>query len=207
MKGTNLLAIVFALLTGCAVTSPPQTIETDVSHWNPYVFSEGTATVTLKMPPGQRTLNSSPPELTYKRAQRLLLDAQYDFGAGKASYISQFEIKVELVKLKAPLNDASSTTPELDAALTAALGHSISGDQSPHPIDESFRGRIWVHYDNTADVTYTQTRESYATKVDATTVLLITGWYGPNIRKNAQWFDSRKRVLKEARDNTSVTQQ
>jgi hypothetical protein len=180
MKGTNLLAIVFALLTGCAVTSPPQTIETDVSHWNPYVFSEGTATVTLKMPPGQRTLNSSPPELTYKR---------------------------ELVKLKAPLNDASSTTPELDAALTAALGHSISGDQSPHPIDESFRGRIWVHYDNTADVTYTQTRESYATKVDATTVLLITGWYGPNIRKNAQWFDSRKRVLKEARDNTSVTQQ
>jgi hypothetical protein len=208
MKCAIVMRLTFTLsLTACVSISEPPVIDTDVNQWTHYAFSEGTATVAIKVPPHLRASNSSLPELTYKRAQRLLLDAQYDFGTGASSYTSasEFEIKVDLVKLGAPLNNTSVTADELDGALVSAFGHPIKGTESPKPIEQSTRGRKWIYYDNTTDVTYSQTRETYATVINATTALLITAWYGPDIRKSPPWFDSRRRVLRDVRDNTSIT--
>jgi hypothetical protein len=207
MKCAVVRHLIFTLsLTACVSISEAQVIDTDVNHWTHHEFSEGTATVAIKVPPHLRAFNSSLPELTYKRGQRLLLDAQYDFGTGASSYTSEFEIKVDLVKLGTPLNNASVTADELDGALVSAFGRPIKGTKSPKPIEESIRGRIWIYYDNTTDVTYSQTRETYATVVNATTALLITAWYGPDIRKSPQLFDSRRRIFRDVRENTSITE-
>jgi hypothetical protein len=192
-------------LTACVSISEPPVMDTDVNQWTHYAFSEGTATVAIKVPAHLRASNSSLPELSYNRAKRLLLDAQYDFGTGAYFYTSEFEIKADLVKLGAPLNNTSVTVDELDGALVSAFGRPIKGVESPKPIEQSTRGRIWIYYDNTTDVTYTQTRETYATVVNATTALLITAWYGPDIRKSPQWLDSRRWILRDVRDNTSIT--
>lgn len=206
MKCTIVMHLTFTLsLTACVTISEPRVIDTDVNQWTHYAFSEGTAAVAIKVPPHPRAFNPSLPELTYKHAQRLLLDAQYDFGTGASSYTSEFEIKVDLVQLGAPLNNTSVTADELDDALVSAFGHPIKGTESPRPIEESTRGRIWIYYDDTTDVTYSQTRETYATVINATTALLITAWYGPHIRKSPPWFDSRRRILRDVRDNTSIT--
>ncbi len=200
-----LLTTVVAAMAACVFVPKPQSIDTDVNHWAPYAFAENTVTVTIKVPPHFRSFNPSLSEPTYKRAQRLLSDAQYDFGIGPSSYTSEFEIDVDLVKLTAPLNTASITADELNGALTLAFGHPIKGSESPKPLEELVNRRMWIYYDNSADVTYTQTRETYATLVDATTALVITGWYGPTIRKSPQWFDSRRRILRDVRDNTRIT--
>jgi hypothetical protein len=124
-----------------------------------------------------------------------------------ASDRSEFEIRVNLVEVKTPLNSASTTTDELDSALVSAFGHPIQIIEGGRPIQESIRGRVWIHYDDTTDVTYGQTRETYATVVNATTALLITAWYGPNIRKNSHWFDSKRQILRAVRDNTSIARE
>ena len=193
-------------LTSCASISQPQMIGADIHRWIRYSFSEGTAIVTTRVPPGLR-VRSTLPELTYKRAQRLLLDAQYDFGAGEFSYTSEFEIKVQFLKLAPPLDAATVGAKDMDRALTTTLGHPIKGPESPEPVEQSIDGRTWNYYDNSTDVTYTQTRDTYATAIDDTTILLITGWYGPNIRKNPGWLESRRGILRNVRDNTSITRQ
>jgi hypothetical protein len=192
--------------TACVSLSEPQAISTDLDQWTHYAFSDGLDNVAIDVPPHFRIFNSSLPELTYKRGQRLLLDAQYDFTA-KLPDISEFEVKVDLVQLKAPLSNASVTAEELDGALNSAFGHPIQNGAGVQPIGESIHGRAWIHYDNTTDVTYGQTRETYGTVVSATTTLLITAWYGPNLRKQSQWFDSRRRILRDIRDNTRITSQ
>jgi hypothetical protein len=206
MQSTSSIVLLILSLSACVFLSKQQLIDPDVNHWTRYVFAEGTATVTLKIPPGFRTINSSLPELTHKGAQRLLLDAQYDFGKGASSHTSQFEMKVNFARLVDPLDIASVNADSLDAALALAFGHPIKGHDSPRPVEESTRGRKWIYYDNTSDETYGQTRETYATLIDNTTVLLITGWYGPDIRKHAKWLDSRRLLLKEVRDHIAVSQ-
>jgi hypothetical protein len=151
-------------------------------------FPKCTATVAIKVPAHLRASNSSLPELSYNRAKRLLLDAQYDFGKGAYSYTSEFEIKADLVKLGAPLNNTSVTVDEPDGASVSAFARPMKGVEIPKPIEQSTRGRIWIYYDNTTGITYTQTRETYATVVNATTALLITAW-----------------TLREVRNNTSIT--
>ena len=140
-------------LTACVSISEPPVMDSDVNQWTHYAFSEGTATVAIKVPSHLRDFNSSLPELSYNRAQRLLLDAQYDFGTGASSYTSEFEIKVDLVKLGAPLNNTSVTADELGRALVSAFGHPIKGIEGPKPIEQSTRGSSWIYYDNTTDVT------------------------------------------------------
>jgi hypothetical protein len=203
----GLQLIVTLSMTACAALSEPKMIGTDVDQWSHYAFSDGSDTVAIKVPPHFRVFNSSLPELTYKRAQRLLLDAQYDFGTAGSPDTSEFEIRVHLVQLRAPVNSASLTAAELEGALNSAFGRPIQSTEGIQPIRESIHGRTWIHFDNTTDVTYGQTRETYATVVSATTTLLITAWYGPNIRKKSQWFDSRRRILRDVRDNTSIAGQ
>jgi hypothetical protein len=142
-------------LTACVSLSEPQVIGTEVDRWTHYAFSDGSDTVAVNVPPHFRIFNSSLPELTYNRAQRLLLDAQYDFGAAASPDTSEFEIRVNLVQLKTPLNNPSITADELDGALVSTFGHSIQSNGGVRPVWESIRGRLWIRYDNTTDVTYT----------------------------------------------------
>jgi hypothetical protein len=193
-------------LTASVSLSKPQLMDTDVRYWLADTFSEDTATVTTKVPRGFR-VRSSLPELTYKRGQRLLLGAQYDFGTGESDFTSEFEIRVHFVKLAAPLDVATAKADDLDRALTFALGHPVKGPESPQPTEQSIRGTEWIHYDNTTDITYGQTREAYATVLDSTTILVITAWYGPHLRKDPKWFDSRRQILRIVCDNTRITHQ
>jgi hypothetical protein len=180
-------------------------IELDPSRWILNRLPAEGATVEIRTPDGYRVRNSSLPQTVYKRAQRLLLDLQYDFVGSEET--SQFQIKVHLVRLVAPLETAAPNANELDGALSQAFGHPINGSGSPMPVEQEVRGTTWIYYDNSADVTYTQTRETYGTVVDNTTVLLITGWYGPKLRKDPKWFESRKQVLRAVRDNTRIVEQ
>jgi hypothetical protein len=75
-----------------------------------------------------------------------------------------------------------------------------------HSLREQVQGRKWLYYDNLADVTFGATHEIYCTVIDPHTFFFLSGWYGDNVGKDAKWLDSRRRPLKEARDNASISQ-
>jgi len=177
-------------------------LELDPSQWTLKRLPSEGAIVEIRAPGGYRVRNDSLPQSAYKRAQKLLLDLQYDFAGSEET--SQFQIKVNLVRLTTPLENLTFSSDELDSALSRAFGHAIKGDISPVPVKQEVRDRAWIYYDNSADVTYGQTRETYGTLVNTSTVLLITGWYGPILRKDSKWFASRRQILRVVRDNTSV---
>jgi len=62
-------------LSACVLTPKQQFIDADVNHWTHYAISEGIATVTLKIPPGYRTLKMSLPEPYNGSHERLILEA------------------------------------------------------------------------------------------------------------------------------------
>lgn len=72
---------------------------------------------------------------------------------------------------------------------------------------EQVAGRKWLYYNNLADKTFGAFHEIYCTVIDPQTVLFLSGWYLDNIRKDAKWLDSRRSILKDVRNNTTVTQQ
>ena len=191
-------------LSSCVSLSKRQSIDLDVSHWPVYAFSEGSATATLKVPLSFRSFNSKLPEASYsKQSQRLLLDAQYDLGPGLE--LSEFEIKANFIQLPQPL-DLKAGMNELDSALKVALGRPINADASPKPTFETIGKQGWIHYDNSTDVTYGMTRETYGSLVNETTALLITGWYLQTIRKDPAWFQSRRDLLRRVRDQVVIRQ-
>lgn len=193
-------------LASCVSPSKRQSIDLDVSHWQIFAFSEGSSTATLKIPPDFRSFNSKLPEVAYsKRSQRLLLDAQYDFGRSRSLDLDEFEIKANFIKLTRPL-ELNANLSELNDALRLALGRPINADASPQPSFKTIGKQGWIYYDNSADVTFGMTRETYGTLVNETTVLLITGWYLDTIRKDPAWFQSRRDLLRSVRDQVVITQ-
>ena len=145
-------------LSSCIVSSKRQLIDLDVSHWPVDAFSEGSATATLKVPPGFRSFNSKLPEAAYnKGSRRLLLDAQYDFGRRTSLDLDEFEIKANFLKLPRPI-DLNANLRELDNALRLALGRPINADASPKPSFEMLGKQGWIYYDNSTDVTFGMTR-------------------------------------------------
>ena len=193
-------------LSSCIVSSKRQSIDLDVSHWQVFAFSEGSSTATLKVPPGFRSFNSKLPEVAYgKRSQRLLLDAQYDFGSPTSLDLDEFEIKANFIELTRPL-ELNANLSELDYALRVAIGRPINADTSPKPSFEILGKQRWIYYDNSADVTFGMTRETYGTLVNETTALLITGWYLQTIRKDPAWFQARRDLLRRVRDQVVIGQ-
>jgi hypothetical protein len=200
MNSSILMLTFLALLFGAR----PPVLDADVSRWDLKRVSIDGAIVDIKAPAGYRVFDNSLPQRTYKRAQRLLMDLQYDFVKQGAEDTSQFQIKINLVRLSSPFTIESTNISGLDRALAQAFGHPINGEESPAPTEQAVGGRQWIYYDNSSDVTYGQTRETYGTVVDSTTVLLITGWYGPKLRKDPKWFDSRRQILRAVRDNAGL---
>jgi hypothetical protein len=199
------IGLIFGL-SSCVFLSKQQPIDLDVSHWRVFAFSQGSATATLKIPPGFRSFNSKLPEASYNsRSQRLLLDAQYDVGRPTSVELSEFEIKANFIKLTRPL-DLKAGMSELDSALSLVLGRPINADAGPKPTFETMGKQGWIYYDNSADVTFGMTRETYGTLVNETTALLITGWYLQTIRKDPAWYQSRRDLLRRVRDQVVVSQ-
>jgi hypothetical protein len=181
-------------------------MDLEVSHWPVYAFSEGSATATLKVPPGFRSFNSKLPEAAYhKGSQRLLLDAQYDFGSPASLDLDEFEIKANFIELTRPL-ELNANLSELDYALRLALGRPVNADASPKPSYKILGKQGWIYYDNSSDVTFGMTRETYGTLVNETTALLITGWYLQTIRKDPAWFQARRDLLRRVRDQVVIGQ-
>jgi hypothetical protein len=199
------LAILLLIgLSSCVSPSKRQSIDLDVSHWPVYAFSEGSATAALKVPPGFLSFNSKLPEASYgKRSQRLLLDAQYDVGPGLE--LSEFEIKANFIQLPQPL-DLKAGMNELDSALKVALARPVNAEANPKPTFETIGKQGWIYYDNSTDVTFGMTRETYATLINETTALLISGWYLKTIRKDPAWFQSRRDLLRLVRDQVVITE-
>jgi hypothetical protein len=191
-------------LSACVFLSKQQSIDLDVNHWDHYAISERTATVTVKIPPGFRTFKTSLPEPYNGRRHRLILEAQYDYGA-KGSYdLAEFMIQANFIHLDHPIDAQSLDADSLDGALRSVFANPVNGAHSPPPTLEQVGGRKWLYYDNLADVTFGATHEIYCTLVDPQTVLFLSGWYVDKIRKDAKWLDSRRQILKDVRDHTSI---
>ena len=191
-------------LSACVFLSKQQSIDLDVNHWDRYAITEGTATVTFKIPPGYRTFKTSLPEPYNGSHERLILEAQYDYGA-KGSYdLAEFMIQANFIHLDRPLDAQALDVNGLDGALRSVFTKPVNGVHSPAPTLEQVGARKWLYYDNLADVTFGATHEIYCTLVDPQTVLFLSGWYVDKIRKDAKWLDSRRQILKDVRDHTSI---
>jgi hypothetical protein len=191
-------------LSACVSLSKQQPIDFDVNHWDHYAISEGTATVGLKIPPGFRTFKTSLPEPYNGSHERLILEAQYDYGAKGSYELAEFMIQANFIHLDRPLDAQALDANSLDGALREVFAKPVNGAHSPPPTLEQVEVRKWLYYDNLADVTFGSTHEIYCTVIDAQTVLFLSGWYGDKIRKDAKWLDSRRQILKDVRDRTSI---
>ena len=191
-------------LSACVSLSKQQSIDFDVNHWDHYAISEGTATVGLKIPPGFRTFKTSLPEPYNGGHERLILEAQYDYGAKGSYELAEFMIQANFIHLDRPLDAQALDANSLDGALREVFAKPVNGAHSPPPTLEQVEVRKWLYYDNLADVTFGSTHEIYCTVIDAQTVLFLSGWYGDKIRKDAKWLDSRRQILKDVRDRTSI---
>ena len=191
-------------MSACVFLSKQQSVDVDLTHWAHYAITEGPATVTLKIPPGHRTFKTSLPEPYNGSHERLILEAQYDYG-GQGSYdLAEFMIQANFIRLNQPIDAQSLDANGLDGALRLVFTEPVNGIHSPPPTLEQVGVRKWLYYDNLADVTFGSTHEIYCTLIDPQTVLFLSGWYGDKIGKDAKWLDSRRRLLKNVRDNASI---
>jgi len=199
-------ALLLISLAACIVNSSgkpapkPRTIDADVAHWSTYAFSANAVTVTLKVPPGFRIFKTNRlPEATYDQwSQRLLLDAQYDFGRSSGADSPGFEIKARFVRLAAPLSPAPLDAAALYRALSAASGQQGRNDDEK-PTREQSGAREWMRVDS-------HSSDAFYTMVDSTTVFGIVGYYSANTQNNPQWLESRRQILRTAVDNVVIAQ-
>ncbi len=187
----------------------PQPIIMDAARWTSYAFSEDAITVTVKVPPGFRTPQSNRlPEATYDQAsQRLLLDAQYDFGKKSRNDPAQFHIRARFVRLAAPLRQTPLDAAGLYRALRAAAGRAAEpGGDGSAPVREQGAAREWMHLDpHNATAAPGEIREDFYTMIDATSVFSVAASYSANVQNDAKWFESRRRILRAVVDHVVVT--
>ncbi len=178
----------------------PRTIDTDVAHWSPYFFSANAVTVAIKVPPGFRIFKTNRlPEATYDQwSQRLLLDAQYDFGRSSSADLPGFEIKARFERLAAPLSPAPLDAAALYRALSAASGQQGRGDDGK-PTREQSGAREWMRVGSHGS-------DAFYTMVDSTTVFSVVGYYSADIQNNPQWLESRRQLLRTVVDNVVIAQ-
>jgi hypothetical protein len=206
MAAAMAVAMAIAALGGCALGSKRQSIDADTAHWIAYAFSDDAGSIGLKMPPGFRTLRASRlPQPSYDdRSQRLLLDAQYDFRPDSPVDLAELQIRVWLFRLVAPLPAGPLEPDAVNRALRAAEHKPMPLDDEPRPGLDVVNGRDWIHIDGTAGNAAGQTFESYGTLIDGSTVIFVSAYYSPAIRRNPSWFESRRELLRSIRDRVVV---
>jgi hypothetical protein len=183
-----------------------QSIELNADHWLPFAFSEGATTVTLKIPPGSRAFHTAdlPQVIFDSHSRRRLLDVEYDYRSKSIEEMAEFELQAWMVRLATPLSTTEMNADALNRALRIAGHGSPSKDDEPIPELISANDRQWIHIDNTDSHFGGSAAESYATLIDATTVLVVLGSYWENLRKDPAWFESRRALLRSIRDNVAV---
>jgi hypothetical protein len=177
-----------------------QSIDTNVDHWVPFVFSEGPLAVTPKIPPDSRSFHVVVlPQVSFgQSARRRLLDVEFDYRSKSIEELAEFELEASFTRLTAPLgSDVDADT--LNRALRIAWHRPpLKGDE-PVPELISVKGRKWIHFDGSAF-------ESYGTLIDPQTVFFIFGSFWENIRKDPTWFQSRRDLLRLIRDQVVITE-
>jgi hypothetical protein len=191
-----------------AYVPKPQSIDMDAARWMSFTFSEDAITVTVKVPPRFRIVKTNRlPEATYDQAsQRLLLDAQYDFGKQSHNNPTEFHVRAQFVRLTAPLPQTPLNAAALYLALRAAAGQPAApGVHDPKPVREQGAAREWMHLDphETAESSG-ETREDFYTMIDGTSVFGIAATYSPNVQHDPTWFESRRRILRAVVDQVVV---
>jgi hypothetical protein len=203
----GLAACVFGPRT--AYVPKPQPLDLDAARWSSFTFSEDAITVTVKVPPRFRIVKTNRlPEATYDQAsQRLLLDAQYDFGKQSHHNPTEFHLRAQFVRLTVPLTQTPLNAAALYGALRAAAGRPAApGGTDPKPVREQGAAREWMHLDPHAAAEMPgAVREDFYTMIDETSVLGVTATYSPNVQDDPQWFASRRRILRAVVDQIVVT--
>jgi hypothetical protein len=200
------VAMAFAALTGCVLVSKRQSIDADTAHWIPYAFSDDAGSIGLKMPPGFRTLRSNRlPQPSYNdRSQRLLLDAQYDFGSKSSDDPAELQIHASLFRPATPLSISHLDVDALNRALRSAEHRSMPDDDDAKPGLDVVNGREWIHIDGTTGKFAGNSFDSYGTLIDGSTVIFVSAYYSAAIRLNQSWFESRRELLRAIRDQVVV---
>jgi hypothetical protein len=192
-----------------AYAPKPQPLTQDAVRWISYAFSEDAITVTAKVPPGFRMVKTNRlPEATYDQSsQRLLLDAQYDFGKQSRNDPAEFRIRARFVRLAAPVQQTPLNADVLYRALRTASGGTagLRGDD-PIPKREQGAAREWMHLDPHEGAELPgEVTENFYTMIDATSVFGIVGIYSANVQHDPKWFESRRQILRAVVDHVVVT--
>lgn len=200
MKSLLMITSALGILLGVA----PQTIDLDPAGWQSFVFASDNLSLSVKIPPSYKTFSKSLPAKEYNASsERSLLNALYDFGRSPTANLAEFTVDVVLVRLSKAVPTANVTA--LDDALESTFKRRLYPEDGNKPIMQSVRGRDWIYYNNSAYETYGATHETYGTLLDERTVLMVTGWYWKNIRKDSAWFESRRAILRAIRDRVNIS--
>jgi hypothetical protein len=182
-----------------------QSIDANVDHWVPFAFAEGPITVILKTPPDLRSFQKTLPESAFdQHSQRRLLDVEYDYRSKSIEEMAEFELQATVVRLTAPLSTTDLDADTLYRALRIAWRRPPSKDDDPSIELVTANGRLWIHLDSTMSHFGGRVFESYGTLIDPSTVFFVTASFWENIRKDPDWFESRRTLLRSIRDNVTV---
>jgi hypothetical protein len=192
-------------LTAWVAGPKRQAIDTNTDHWQAYAFTDDAGTVTIKVPPEFRTFNRQLPSPDYDRySGRILLDAQYDYRSKSIEDLNQFTIGASFARLPEAQNQTPPDPNAIERALLEVSFHSGSNEEGVKPTMEHIAGRYWMHFDRTASKFAEATSESFATLIDARTLLFVYATYFPAVRQNPSWLESRRALLLQVRDHVSV---
>jgi hypothetical protein len=186
-----------------------QSIDLDTTHWVPFAFSEGSITVTLKIPPDSRSFHVvALPQTTFDQvSQRHLLDVEYDYRSKSIEELAEFEVQAWFIRLAAPLSMTEMNADAFNRALRVAGRRAAPKDDEPTPELVTANARQWIHLDNADSHFGGLAGESYGTLIDPKTAFFVIGSYWENIRKDPAWFESRRALLRSVRDNVAVLTQ
>lgn len=202
-----LSVVALVSLAGCLVSSHDlsgwvlgpkrQSIDTDVAHWERFSFSEGVATITIKVPPRFRSFEQSKlPEADFdSHSVRRLLSVQYDYRSQSIEELSQFEVRAVLLRLDSPQSAGKLDSDAWDRAIRTTAGRKPRFDDDPPPPVERIQGRAWMHTDSTGSAICGPEGEAYATRISPDRVLFINALYLGELRSNAEWLAIRRRLL------------
>ena len=186
-----------------------QSIDTNTDHWIPFAFTQGPLTVTLKMPPDSGSFHGANlPESTFdQHSQRRLLYVEYDYRSKSIEEQAEFELQASFVRLEVSLSTTDLDADTFYRALRIAWRRPLPKDDESVPELITANGRQWIHLNNTDSHFGGKAFESYGTLVDPKTVFFVTGSYWENIRKDPDWFESRRALLQSIRDTVGVLTQ
>ncbi len=184
-----------------------QSIDLNVSHWIKYSFPDDAGTVAIKVPPDFRTFSSNtlPAQSYNAQSQRMLLNAQYDYRSRSIEDLAELDIRASYIRLSQPVLTDHLDVDALNRALRVTAGRPPPAEDDPKPEVEAAAGREWMHINGTVSKFVETTCEAYGTLINPKTVFMLSACYSGQMRLNQDWLESRRQLLLQVRDQTTVT--